>query len=293
MEESTSRSKNKAIGGYRVIIVILAVILGALSWLYFQQVSQLREEFSIERDTLNSRIESLVHDYDEIRTANDTINRHLTVARGKADSLLTKLHSERSINRRKIKEYEQELGTLRTVMRGFVKQIDSLNRLNSSLSSENIALRGQVNDQRQRADMAEERAAELGTKIRKGSVLHAREVTIAPLTSNDKIASKASNTVRFRVDFTLASNELAKPGERNIYTRRVSPDGYIMSVDAGTLFDFEGDKISYSSVRRVDYQNQDLPVSIYYNGSGITSGRYRVNLYADGYQIGGGEMILK
>ncbi|MDR0511263.1 MAG: hypothetical protein LBH06_09255 [Rikenellaceae bacterium] len=290
MEEG---ERSKSIGGYKVIIVILAVILGVLSWLYYQQVSQLREEFSIERDTLNSRIESLVRDYDEIQTANDTINRHLDVARGKADSLLTRLQNERSINRRKIKAYEDELGTLRSVMRGFVKQIDSLNRLNTSLISENLAIRRTADDQRARAELAEERAEELGTKIRKGSVIRAREIALTLLTSGNKVASRVANAARLRVDFVLAANELAKPGERNVYVRIVSPDGYIMSVDATTLFSHEGDKISYSAMRQVDYQNQDLPVSIYYNGSGITPGNYRVALYADGYQIGSSETILK
>ena len=59
------------------------------------------------------------------------------------------------------------------------------------------------------------------------------------------------------------------------------------------LFDFEGDKITFSAARQVDYQNNDLSVSLFYNGSGITSGKYRVKIYTDGNLIGSNEIILR
>ena len=58
-------------------------------------------------------------------------------------------------------------------------------------------------------------------------------------------------------------------------------------------FEFEGEKITYSATRNVDYQNQDLPVSVFYNGSGIVSGKYQVSMYIDGILVGTAETILK
>ena len=291
MEEQ--QSVNKSIKGYKVIIIILAIILAALSYLYFQQVNQLKTEYQVERDTLNNRIENLMDDYDNIIAINDTITQSLAVERGKADSLMLRLNRERNLNRQKVREYEKELGTLREVMRGFVKQIDSLNRLNTSLISENVEIRRQASEERLRADMAEEKADELGTKIRRGAVIRARDINLLPVSSSDKVTTRASAAARLRVDFVLSANELSRPGERYVYVRITGPDGYIMSVDAGNVFSFEGDKITYSAARQVDYQNQDLSVSLYYNGSGITSGKYKVDIYMDGYRIGSGEVILR
>ena len=284
---------SKSIKGYKIVIVILAVILGALSILYFQQVNQIKAEFAVERDTLTNRLTNLMSEYDSLQTENDTISKHLEEQRGKADSLLQRLKKERSFSAAKIRQYEKELGTLRTVMRGFVQQIDSLNTLNKKLINENVDYRKQITTEKMRADMAEEKADELSTKIRKGSVIRARDISLLALSNSDKVVTRAARASRLRVDFVLAANELATPGERHVYARITGPDGYVMANTSGAVFEFEGDMLTYSATRQIDYQNQDLAVSLYYNGAGITGGKYRVVIYMDGYQIGSNEVILR
>ena len=293
MENQQAQSSNKSLKGYKIVIVILALILGALSYLYYNQVQQIRSDFAIERDTLNSRITSFIVESENLHTEIDTLNRYIEVERGKADSLLQRLHSERSLSRQKVMEYEKELGTLRTVMRGFVQQIDSLNRLNTTLIDENIEYRKKIGEERLRADAAEEKAQELGTKVRKGSVIRARDIALLTLGSNNREVTRASRAARLRIDFFLSGNELAKPGERNVYVRLTGPEGYILSPDPAAVFSFEGDRITYSATRSVDYQNKDLPVSLYYNGANITAGKYKVDVYMDGFLIGSSEVIIR
>lgn len=291
-EDNGSRG-GKSLKGYQIIIVVLAIILAAISFLYYNQMNSLKQEYAIERDTLSNRISMLMHDYDELQTSNDTIARNLDIERGRADSLLQSLTNERNLSRAKIRSYEKELGTLRTVMRSYVHQIDSLNTLNQKLIKENVDFRQQVTTEKMRADMAEETATELSTKIRKGSVIRARDIAIRALSSNDREVSRANRAARLRVDFVLSSNDLAQPGPRAIYVRITGPDDYLLANSAGAVFDFEGEKKTYSAMREVDYQNQDLGVSIFYNGSGITSGKYAVQIYMDGYLIGSTEVILR
>ncbi len=290
---NSQNSGDKSVKGLKIMIVILALILGALSFMYFSQVRSMRKEFAEERDTLTNRIGMLMTEYDQIKTENDTISRSLDIERGKADSLLTQLTKERRLSYAKIKRYEKELGTLRVVMRGYVKQIDSLNRMNQRLVAENVDYRKQVTSQRLRADMAEEKAQELSTKIRKGAVIRARDIALKALSNSDREVTRASRAARLRVDFVLSSNELAQPGQREVYARVIGPDGYVMASSLEATFDFEGDRITYSASRQIDYQNQDLPVSVYYNGSGIVGGKYKVMIYMDGYLIGSSEIILR
>lgn len=289
-----SQSPAKSIQGYKIVIIILAVILAALSFLYFHQVNSLKEDFAVERDTLTTRLSSIVGEYDNLKTENDTIAHNLGIERAKADSMLQLITKERSFSRAKIRAYEKEVGTLRTVMRGFVHQIDSLNTLNKQLITENVTYRKEVTSQRLRADVAEEKAQELSTKIRKGAVVRARNIQLMALSSSDREVTRASRAARLRVDFVLAANELATPGERSIYARITGPDGYVMANASNAVFEFEGDMKTYSAMRSdVDYQNQDLAVSLYYNGGGITGGKYLVAIYMDGYMIGSSEILLK
>ncbi len=294
MEDQQYSQSNKSIKGYQVVILILTVILGALTYVYFRQTNSLKAEFAVERDTLTSNIERLVSDMDNITTTNVEITQSLETERGKADSLLQRLQSERNLSASKIRRYEKELGTLRTVMRGFVQQIDSLNTLNNKLLKDNVSLRDQVSRESLRAEMASEKADELAVKVRKGSRVTARGINLLALNSSDKEVSRASRAARLRIDFVLSANDLAETGPRNVYAViRSGEGGYILANAGGSVFMYENETLVYSAVREVDYQGNDLSVSLYYTGGGITEGKYKVSVYMDGLLIGQNEIMLK
>ena len=262
---------NKSVKGLKIMIIIMAVILVALSAIYFMQVKQMQEDFAIERDTLTSQLTSLLNDYDTLKTLNDTLSVHYEGERQKADSLLQTLQKERRLSYAKIREYEKKMTYMREVMTGYIRQIDSLNTINKKLVSENSSIRKKILDYRLRAESAEEKSQELSTKVRQGSVIRARDIRLV----------------------ALVGNELSTPGERNVYTQIIGPDGYPLVNGSNALFDFEGSSITYSAMRSVDYQNNDLNVSLFYNGPGITSGKYQVKIYTDGHMIGSSEISLR
>ncbi len=293
MEEYEYKDEKKSIKGYQIVIVILALILAALSFLYFHQTRALKADFAVERDTLSSNIERLMVDLDNIKTSNDTMSYRLGVERGRADSLLQSLQKEKSLSAAKIRKYEKELGTLRTVMRGFVHTIDSLNTLNNTLLRQNVDYRKQIATEQQGRAMAEEKASELETKVRKGAVVHARNINLVAVSASDKEVTRAARAARLRVDFVLSANELATPGARNVYACIKGPDGYVMANAGNATFDADGTVQTYSAVREIDYQGTDLPVGLFYTGGGITAGKYHVDVYMDGLRIGSNEIILK
>ena len=284
---------NKSVKGLKIMIIIMAVILVALSAIYFMQVKQMQEDFAIERDTLTSQFTSLLNDYDTLKTLNDTLSVHYEGERQKADSLLQTLQKERRLSYAKIREYEKKMTYMREVMTGYIRQIDSLNTINKKLVSENSSIRKKILDYRLRAESAEEKSQELSTKVRQGSVIRARDIRLVALSKSDREVSRANRAERLRVDLVLVGNELSTPGERNVYTQIIGPDGYPLVNGSNALFDFEGSSITYSAMRSVDYQNNDLNVSLFYNGPGITSGKYQVKIYTDGHMIGSSEISLR
>lgn len=286
----------KSIRGYRIVIIILSVILVALSVLYFsihRQQMRDNELLQADRDSIQNDLGRLMTDYDNLQVTNDTITANLTIERDRADSLMTRLKKERSWNLAKIKQYEKEVGTLRTVMTSYIRQIDSLNTLNKQLISENVTFRKEISSARLRADMAEEKAAELDNKVKVGSVIRARDIRLAALNARSKPVSRVKNAERLRVDFVLSANELAEPGDKTIYVRITSPDGYVLTTEAMPTFEFEGERLSYSAMREVDYQNQDLEVGIYFNSTGFSAGTYLVELYCEGRLIGQSQIVMR
>ena len=286
----------KSIRGYRIVIIILSVILVALSILYFsihrQQMLD-NELLQADRDSIQNDLGRLMNDYDNLRVSNDSISASLTVERERADSLMTRLKKERSWNLAKIKQYEREVGTLRTAMKDYIRQIDSLNTLNQKLISENVSYRKEISSANLRAEMAEEKAAELDNKVKVGSVLRARDIQLEALNDRGKAVSRIKNASRLRVDFVLSANELAMPGNKAIYLRIISPDGYVLTTEAMPSFEYEGERLTYSAMREVDYQNQDLEVGIYFTSSGFAAGAYRMELYTEGRLIGQAQVAMR
>lgn len=58
-------------------------------------------------------------------------------------------------------------------MKSYIRQIDSLNTLNKKLINENVTYRKEISSAKLRAEMAEEKAAELDNKVRVGAVIRA------------------------------------------------------------------------------------------------------------------------
>ena len=283
---------NKSLRGYKIVIAILAVILAAISVLYYninrrQQLEY--RELEVVRDSIKNDLTNLISEYDSLQYQNDTISARLV----EANELVEQLKYERRLNYNRLRAYEKEVGTLRTVMKRYLRQIDSLNSLNKRLITENVSYRREISSATLRAERAEERATELKNKVTQGAVVRAREIALVALNAKDKPVSRVRTATKLCVSFTLNSNELATPGNREVYVRITSPDGYILSTEQTPTFEFEGGKLNYSASREVDYQNEDLEVNIFYNGSGFAAGTYKVQLYSDGYMIGSTELVLR
>ncbi len=294
--EQPQSNSNSTANGLKIAIIILLVILAAVSFLYWQSVRRDAEEI----DAMKGDMERITVEYQELRSdmdtlhfANDTLRASLDVQRHIADSLMDRMKRERNVSYQKIKAYEKELGTLRTTMQGFIKTIDSLNQLNKKLTGENLAYRREISTLRTSTEAAKETAAELNTKLKRGAVIRARDITLRATNKNGKDVTRARTATQLVTTFVLAANELANPGERVVYVRIISPDGYDLADSQSSTFEYEGSKIPYSASRQVDYQGEDLAVSVFYQGSGMTAGQYTVHVYMDGHMVGSNVIILK
>ena len=291
-DEEQQPKADSAIRGYRIVIGLLSVILVAISILYFsihrQQMVD-NELLAADRDSIQNDLKELIVEYDDLKYQNDSIAVNLE----RANELVEQLKQERRWNYNKLKQYEKELGTLRTVMMGYIKQIDSLNTLNKKLITENVGYRKEISTANLRADMAEERTAELENKVKAGAVIRARDIRLVPLNKSSKEVTRVKKAERMRVDFVLSANELATPGNKAVYARIIAPDGFPLTTDKAPTFTFEGEQLNYSAAREVEYQNEDLAVGIFFDQSGFQTGTYQVELYMDGRMIGTTEQALR
>lgn len=242
-----------------------------------------------DRTKIQGDLDSLIVSFDDLKIQNDSIAASLE----EANQIMEQLKNERRLNYAKIRAYEKEVGTLRTVMQGYIRQIDSLNNINQKLTKENVSYKKQISTEKLRAEMAEERAAELNNKVRAGAVIRARSITLKTLNNKGKEVTRVKMAARLYVDFALSANDLAEPGNRPVYVCITSPEGYLIANADAATFSFEGEPKVYSAMREVDYDCSDLGVGIYVNGNGFTAGTYHVEIYVDGRLAGANDIALR
>jgi hypothetical protein len=251
-------------------------------------VESARRIFEDENSMLQRNAEDLVTELEGLKDQNDT----MMLKYQEAVVMLEQLQREKTYNYEQLAKYKKEVATLRNVMKGYLRQIDSLNTINSNLQAQNIKYKKEINTAQMRADVAEEKADELNTKVRIGSVIQSSGIRMTALNAKSNEVKRMKLAKRLKVDFDLTANELAEPGEKSVYLRILGPDGYLLAPSEVILFSFEGDEMRASAVRKVDYENESVPVSIFYDGETFTNGTYTVEIYVDGRLSGSKEIYF-
>ena len=296
-EAEVTRYKRSSAGFLTLaaVLLILLIPLTIFAVKNYGKVKTIEQDYALlesarrlfeEQNTLLQRdAETLVKELEEYKGKNDTMMQRYQ----EAVVMLEQLQKEKTYNYNQLAKYRKEVDMLKGVMKGYLRQIDSLNDINTDLQAKNVEYEKERKTFQERAEKAEEKADELNTKVRIGSVIRTGGVRMVALNDNGKQVKRIKVASRLRVDFELTANELAEPGEKTIYVCITDPEGYALS-PAGTMipFTFEGESRAASAVRKVSYENQSVPVSVFYDGESFQKGTYTVDIYVDGRHCGSG-----
>lgn len=291
-EEKESKEKTlKAVIAALVILILAAG--GVLAYLWMQKVALLKD-LELDKQNLTEQLEVLQQDYENLSSEYDTINLQLDTSRAEVAELLERIKKTDAANRRKMRQYEKELGTLRSIMRNYVVQIDSLNTLNHKLTADAVAARKEAAASRRANEELSQQVESLSGQVAAGSVLKARGLRIVAQTARDKETDRSSRTVRLLTYLSLVENDLAAKGPVRVYIRVKDPDGVILTNEERVSFTSGGETLIASASREVDYQGKEVEMSIYLNGiSGYTKGIYTVEAYTEQAKLGTAELMLR
>lgn len=296
------KKNNNGNGGgnkiFLVVTIVLAIaLLGCLGYIYVnsKQTREEKELLVMEKEQLVTDLEQLRSDYGELRVDNDTLNTQLDSERKKIDALMERIKTTEATNKRQILTYQKEIGNLKSLLTGYVHQIDSLNMLTRELRAENDRVKTEMNQSQKQVEQLSQETTALKSMVEKGGELKTRDLNVAALNSREKSATRARQTDQIRVCLTLVENSIAKRGPRSVYVRVKSPDGSLLTQSVTNLFDPAngGAQLIYSAMREVDYNGEDLEVCIYYKDSDFMSGTYDIEAYLDGVYAGSTQLVLK
>ena len=150
MEENKTQDGNLKKIMY-ALVAVAVVLAAALAYIWFERTS-LVNDLNLEKEDLTAQMIALQNDYASLSSDYDSINSQLDSSREEVSQLIDRIRKTDATNRAKIRQYEKELGTLRSIMRNYIVQIDSLNTLNKQLTADAAAARKEAAESRRQSE---------------------------------------------------------------------------------------------------------------------------------------------
>jgi cell division protein FtsL len=276
-----------------IILVVVLIIIVAIAVIYILrqqgQMKDLQQQSELVKEELADEYNELVIDYEGFRMkiSNDSIIAQYETERMKVQRLQEELRTVKATNTKRINEFKKELETLRAILKNYVQQIDSLNRINEKLTNENRQVTARYRQVTETVSQLTKEKEQLTETVQLASKLDASNITVIGLNDKNKPADQIKKMMKIEVRFVINKNITAPPGEKTIYIRIMKPDDDVLIKSRSNVFVYENKEIYYSSKRIIEYDGEEHPVTIYWDiEEYLLPGAYRVDIFADGNRIG-------
>lgn len=295
--EREEREKKERNNGLRTSVIVLAVVAVALGCAFgytFMKNRGIVRELETDKQELTQQVIAFRDSMATVNSKYDDINAQLDTSREQVALLIEKLSKTEATNRAQMRRYEKELGTLRSIMKGYIVQIDSLNTLNKRLTEDAAAARKEAAQARQQNESLTQEMEGYKKQVSAGKALKARGIALQGHTAAGKVIDRHSRVRYLTVDLSLIANEIAEKGPVKIYVRIKDPEGVVLINGDSGSFSLGGETVQASASREVDYQGEEVDVTIYMNDvEEFFKGIYTVEVYSSKGLLGKDELMLR
>ena len=273
-----------------IAALIVAVVIGFLLYTMREQMiesQQMLEIVEMDKREMENEYEQFAMQYNEMKMQinHDSLVEQLEIEQKRTEELLEELRRVKSSDAAEIMRLKKELATLREVLRSYVLQIDSLNRMNEALTQENTNLKTQNEQARRHISNLSSENESLSDKVAIASQLDATGIYAEGRNKKGKAAKKIKDVKKFVIGFNIARNVTTATGIRSIYVRITTPTGDVLS--KGGTFAYENRQLEYSIRKDIEYTGEEQSVVVYWDvAEALSAGNYRVDIFADGQNIG-------
>lgn len=282
------------------LILLILLLAGGIVYLYYnlkqqEQAAQDMEQLAaMDKKEMENEYQQFAQQYSEMKTQinNDSIVAQLTAEQEKTQRLLNELRRVKSTDAIEITRLKKELATVRAVIRSYVMEIDSLNKVNANLTQENTRVKGQYEAATRQIEGLSSERRSLSEKVAIAAQLDATGISLVAKNKRGKATDQIDKATTLQVSFNITRNVTAASGVKDIYVRIMSPTGNLLN-GAGS-FSYENRTLQYSMKRSVEYNGEETPVTLFWNVSqALVAGTYQVSIFADGNMIGSRSFAFK
>jgi len=303
MENQTGQTPKKNSNVIYFLIVVVLALLATDVYLYLQKnKSDTKIVYQNDEKTrLQTELDSLEAQIEQVNIGKTKMSAEM---QAKNDSLKTKIKVLRGelakgkLTQKELDKAQEDIKQLRYFVTNYTAQIEELKKQNTSLASERDTLKTTLKSATQKDSTLEKQNQDLGVKVKVGSAikLATSDVVAYKLRGSGKEidTKRASPAKKIKINFTVASNDIAEKGMHDIYVRIVDPTGNLITESDSGNFNADGQDLQFTYKTSIDFKNDGAAYVIdWVNPSAFQKGEYTVVLYADGYTMGKTGFSLK
>ncbi len=303
MENQTGQTPKKNSNVIYFLIVVVLALLATDVYLYLQKnksdvriVTQSDEKTKLQNalDSLESQIEEVnagkTKLSTEMQAKNDSLKAKIKVLRGEL--------AKGKLTQAELSKAQEDVKQLRYFVTKYNADIDELKKQNTALSGERDTLKTTLRTVNQKDSTLSKQNQDLGAKVKVGSAIKLAMADIVAYKvrgSGKEIDTKrAGPAKKIKINFTVASNDIAEKGLHDIYVRIIDPTGNLITGNDSGPFNADGQDLQFTYKTSIDFKNDGTSYTIdWVNPAAFQKGAYTVLLYADGYTMGKSGFELK
>lgn len=291
-----------------ILWIIIALLMGSniyTVWLYWKEKNKaaeqivVTEKIMVEKNTLESDLKALQKEYESLQTNDAALQKEIDEKKAYIEQLLKEAEKHKG-DKYIIAKLKKETDTLREIMKGYVRTIDSLGTLNQTLRVEKANVLKELDNEKTKTTTLNKEKDELKATIEKGSILtcfniKAVAVKIKSGGKKESVTDKAKRADKIKVSFTLGENKIARPGEKTVFIRVITPDGKEMAKNYDDNYKFSFDKSTgyFAGKETLNYANVEISGVTYCEGSEqLVPGNYIIEVTCDGVVVGSTNLKL-
>jgi hypothetical protein len=293
--EENKKSNNKLI-----IIALGVLLLGALAYTFYTSTEhkKLTDQIEGEKLEIEQNLDSMIVRYEDAIAEKTSMSGELIVERDRVIALRDSIKDLKVVNYSLLRRYKGEISKLEESNKKLFLLNESLTSSNqlltTNLDSANVKITRQIakNDTltTQNFTLAQKVAIASELKVSTAKVMAMRERNNGKLVET----SRSRNTDALRINLTIAKNEIAEQGDRQVYIQIVESKGTVVA-PKGEFMLSDSTIVSYSDLSMVNYLNEavDFISLVEVNRDSIKEGLYTVNIFIDDKFVGATKIALK
>ena len=283
-----------------ILVVLIAIAAAVLVYhhLYTKPLlaenEDLKELAELEKQEMENQYREFDLQYEQLQSTlkNDSLIAQIENERRHTQQLLEELERTKATDAAEIKRLKAEIASLREVLRSYIMQVDSLNRINQSLHEENTQIKEQISVANTKIETISTERNQLKDKVNIAAQLDATGFWVTPKDKKSKDAKKVKDVKKLAFGFTVVKNVTAQNGQRTLYARILKPDNSVMG-KKGT-FPYENTNLEYTEKKYIDYTGEEEKVTMYSDVTEfLEAGTYKLFIFCDNQMIGQTTFTLK